>query len=199
MVIAGSQWTQVEVQFAHPAPLDVGEHTRVFGAPVSFGCAANAFVVEREFLDRQVPPADERLYPVLKQYLDGVLAEMPREDRLLASIRRAVGEALHDGNPSLERVAKKSALSQRTLQRRLAQHGVDFKWLVEDTRHRFALSYLREPNHTLTEIACLLGYSEVSAFNRAFRRWTGATPSNFRRVELPAAGRRVRRPARPPA
>ena len=84
-LMAGSQWAPVEVQFAHPAPADVAEHTRVFGAPVSFGCPTNAFVIAREFVDRQVPSADEHLYPVLKRYLDRVLAEMPREDDLLAS------------------------------------------------------------------------------------------------------------------
>ena len=180
-LMAGTEWAPVEVQFAHPAPREVAVHIRVFGAPVSFSCATNAFVVEHEFVDRQVSPADELLYPVLKRYLDLVLAEMPREDGLLASVRRAVGDSLRDGNPNLARVARKIAMGQRTLQRRLRQHGVDFKSLVEDTRRRFSLNYLRERKHTLTEIACLLGYSEVSAFNRAFRRWTGSTPSEFRR------------------
>ena len=129
-LMAGSQWAPVEVQFAHSAPSDVAEHTRVFGTPVSFGCATNAFIIEREFVDRQVPSADKHLYPVLKRYLDHVLAEMPREDDLLASIRRAVGESLRDGDPSLARVARKVAMGQRTLQRRLGEQGVDFKWLV---------------------------------------------------------------------
>ena len=72
-------------------------------------------------------------------------------------------------------------MGQRTLQRRLREQGVDFKWLVDDTRRRFSLNYLRERKHTLCEIACLLGYSEVSTLNRAFRRWTGSTPSDYRR------------------
>jgi AraC-like DNA-binding protein len=180
-LMAGSHWVPVDVHFAHAAPPDGAEHTRVFSAPVSFGCATNAFVVEREFVDRQVPPADERLYPVLKRYLDRVLAEMPREDGLLTSVRRAIGESLREGDPNLAGVARKIAIGQRTLQRRLREQGGDFKWLVEDTRRRFSLDYLRERKHTLTEIACLLGYSEVSAFNRAFRRWTGSTPSDYRR------------------
>ena len=59
-------------------------------------------------------------------------------------------------------------------------HGVDFKWVVYDTRRRFSLNYLEDPEQTFGEIAYLLGYSEVSAFNRAFKRWTGATPSDYR-------------------
>ena len=72
-------------------------------------------------------------------------------------------------------------MGPRTLQRRLKDQGVEFKALVDDTRRLFAVTYLRKPDHTLAEIAYLLGYSEVSAFNRAFRRWTGSTPSEYRR------------------
>jgi AraC-like DNA-binding protein len=180
-LMVGSRWAPLEVQFAHEAPRQTSEHGRIFGAPVSFGCAVNAFVVERAFLERQIPAADERLYPVLQRYLDGVLKEMPREDALLASVRSIVGESIRDGAPTLTRVARKVAMAPRTLQRRLREHGVDFKALVDDTRRRFALSYLRDPKNTFTDIAYLLGYSEVSAFNRAFKRWTGSTPSDYRR------------------
>src|SRR5262249_50105493 len=96
-------------------------------------------------------------------------------------VRRAVGEGLRRGEPKLSQVARKVALSPRTLQRRLREDDADFKRLVDGTRRRFALHYLKDPNNTLTEGAYLLGYSEVSAFNRAFRRWTGSTPSDYRR------------------
>ncbi|HYB42472.1 MAG TPA: AraC family transcriptional regulator [Candidatus Methylomirabilis sp.] len=190
-LMAGSQWSPAEVQFAHPAPEQTAEHRRIFGSPVSFDCPTNAFVVEREFIDRQVPAADDRLYPILKRYLDHVLEQMPREHRTLGSIRKAIGESMRDGDPTLAQVAAKVAMGARTLQRRLAEHGTDFKGLVDDTRRRFSQHYLRDPRHTLSEIAYLLGYSEVSAFNRAFRRWTGSTPSEYRqRVTRAAASRR---------
>jgi AraC-like DNA-binding protein len=149
--------------------------------PVSFGCATNAFVMEREFVERQVPAADERLYPILRRYLERVLKEEPPEDALLASVRRTVAESMRNGDPKLTQVASKIAVSPRTLQRRLKGYGVDFKGLVDGTRCRFSLNYLRDRKHTLMEIAYLLGYSEVSAFNRAFKRWTGSTPSDYRR------------------
>jgi AraC-like DNA-binding protein len=72
-------------------------------------------------------------------------------------------------------------MSARTLQRQLKERGVDFKQLTDETRRRFAINYLKERKHTLTEVAFLLGYSEVSAFNRAFKRWTGSTPLEYRR------------------
>jgi AraC-like DNA-binding protein len=180
-MMVGSRWVPMEVQFGHQAPRQTSEHVRVFGAPVSFACPTNALVFEREFVERQVPAADERLYPILRRYLEQVLQEMPREDRALASVRRAVGEVMREGDPKLGDVARKVAMSPRTLQRRLKDHGLDFKGLVDDTRRRFSLSYLKDPQNTLTEIAYLLGYSEVSAFNRAFKRWTGSTPVSHRR------------------
>ena len=180
-IMAGSQWTPQEVHFIHESPDKVQEHTRIFAAPVRFGCPHNAFVIEREFLERQVPAADPRLYEILQRYLNSILSELPREDEFLTSIRKTFAETMRDGNAGLGRVAKQLAASPRTLQRRLKEHGLDFKQLADDTRRRFASNYLKDRKHTLTEVAFLLGYSDVSAFNRAFKRWTGTTPLQYRR------------------
>jgi AraC-like DNA-binding protein len=169
------------VQFAHRAPVHTAEHVRIFGAPLSFGSEANTLVIDRAFIDRQVPAADERLYPILRRYLDRVVKEMPREDRTLSSIRQVIGDSIREGDPKLDDVARKVTMSTRTLQRRLKEQGVDFKGLVDDTRRRLSLNYLADSAHTPADVAYLLGYSEVSAFNRAFKRWTGTTPSSYRR------------------
>ncbi len=180
--MAGSAYTPLEVQFAHENPRDISEHLRVFGCPVLFACDANAMVIERDFVQRQVPAADGYLYPILKRYIESVAAAAePRDDQFLGSVRKAIAECMRDGNCKLETVAKKLAISARSLQRRLEEYGTDFNALVSETRHRFAVEYLKNPGNTLTEVAFLLGYSEVSAFNRAFRRWTGRTPMQHRR------------------
>jgi AraC-like DNA-binding protein len=179
-MMVGSQWKPLEVQFAHEAPADISEHQRIFGAPVLFGYPTNNFVVECEFLERQVPAADTRLFEIMKRYLERILEEMPQGDGGLSSVRRAVAESLRDGEPSLARIAKKLAMSPRTLQRQLNEQGVKFKNLVNDTRRQFALIYLKDRRNSLTEIAFLLGYSDASAFNRAFKRWTGLAPSAYR-------------------
>jgi AraC-like DNA-binding protein len=185
-LMAGSEWSPVEVQFEHQTPPQTSEYTRLFGAPVSFGLHRNVFIMECEFCDREVPAADRRLYAVLERQLEHLLEGLPREDRLLTSVRRAIGESLRHGEPQLPQVANRVAIGARTLQRRLREAGVDFKALVDDTRHRLAARYLGQRKHTLTEVAYLLGYSEVSAFNRAFKRWTGSTPSNYRRGQTVA-------------
>jgi AraC-like DNA-binding protein len=183
-MMVGSHWAPEEVQFAHEAPEQTSEHHRIFRAPVVFGCETNAIALELDFIERQVPAADEQLYQIMKQYLDRVLREMPQEDGFLGSIRKAIAESMRDGDPKLARVAKEMAMGPRTLQRRLKDYGFDFKKLVEDTRQRFAVSYLKDPKNTLTEVAFLLGYSELSAFNRAFKRWTRSTPLHYQRKML---------------
>ncbi len=190
-MMVGSQWAPLEVRFAHQVPEQISEHVRIFGAPVLFGYSTNAFVIEREFLERQIPAADQRLYRIMERYLEEVLAEIPQEDGVLAAVRRAVAESMREGDPNLARVAKKMAMSPRTLQRQLKEQGMEFKKLVDDTRQRFAVSYLRNRRNTITEIAFLLGYSEVSAFNRAFKRWTGSTPLAYRRPAAQTAAPHV--------
>jgi AraC-like DNA-binding protein len=179
-LMAGSAWSPLEVHFMHEAR-DSSEHTRVFGCPVLFSCETNALVIAREFIARQVPAADPHLIPVLKSYLDQVLQALPREDEFLCAARKAVAESMRDGDCKLAAVAKRLAISPRSLQRRLEEYGIDFNAMVGETRCRFAVEYLKNPGNTLTEVAFLLGYSEVSAFNRAFKRWTGTTPMQHRR------------------
>jgi AraC-like DNA-binding protein len=183
-MMVGSQWAPQEVHFAHEAPEETSEHHRIFRCPVLFGCETNALVIELSLVEREVPAADQQLYLIMKQYLDQVLSEMPQEDSFFAAIRKAVAESMRDGDPKLARVAKKLAMGSRTLQRRLREYGFDFKKLVEDTRQRFAVNYLKDRKNSLTEIAFLLGYSELSAFNRAFKRWTGSTPLDYQRKLL---------------
>jgi AraC-like DNA-binding protein len=136
--------------------------------------------VDIEGFEQMIPAADQRLYRTLKRYFEQALRDTPREEGLVASVRKSITESMRDGSPKLEQVAKKLAIGPRTLQRRLKEYGIDFKKLVDDTRCRLALSYLKDRRNTLMEIAFLLGYSEVSAFNRAFKRWTGSTPLEYR-------------------
>lgn len=184
-IMAGRDWTPQEIQFAHETPQRVSEHSRVFGCPVLFGCTGNAFAVKRDFGERRVPTADAKLYRVLKQHVERIASEMPSEDDLVGSVRKAIGESVGEANPTLGRMARKLATSPRTLERRLKEQGVIYRELVDDTRRRFALEYLKDRSRTLTEVAFLLGYSEVSAFSRAFKRWTGSTPLEHRVKSVP--------------
>jgi AraC-like DNA-binding protein len=132
-------------------------------------------------VEQILPAADRTLYRLLKEHLESDSSEPPRLGPLQA-VRKAIAESLKDGKPKLIQVAKKLELGPRSLQRRLKSHGMDFKEIVTETRCRLALTYLNDTKTTVTEIALSLGYSEVSAFNRAFKRWTGSSPLTYRRV-----------------
>ena len=180
-VMVGSQWSPREVHFAHDEPPRSSLHLELFRAPVIFASFDNAIVMESEFCRQPIPAADPNLFKVLNRYLDRVLSEVPKADQRLEGIRRKIAEAIKAGTPNLGQVAKAMACSPRTLQRQLVTCGTDFRSLLDDTRKRLALAYLKDSENTLTQIAFLLGYSEGSAFNRSFKRWTGKTPWDYRR------------------
>lgn len=133
-----------------------------------------------------VSEPDESLYRAVKSIFRRGSAGTT-EAAFLETVRKIIFESLKEGSPQLGRVADALGFGPRTLERRLSRAGFNFTKLVDDTRQRLAIELLTDPRNKLTDIALRLGYSEVSAFNRAFKRWTNSTPLNFRRVNLPSA------------
>lgn len=100
----------------------------------------------------------------------------------MADVRGAIADALADGQPSKSHIAHRLGMSERTFHRRLAEHGESFRNLATRVRRDAAESMLRSDNHSVAEVAFLTGFSDQSAFTRAFKRWTGETPAGFRRL-----------------
>lgn len=175
------EWCPIEVHFEHPEPADTAEHRRIFRARLRFDQPANALIFEREFLERKVHAADQRLLGILQRHADETLKMLPTDGDLPASLRQIIAPRLHEGQPSIERAAEELGMSVRTLQRRLRESSVNYSQVIEETRFRLAREYLNKPELAVSEIAYLLGYSELSAFNHAFRRWAGAAPLDYRR------------------
>jgi AraC-like DNA-binding protein len=175
-------WAPHEVQFCHGPPADVAPYQGLFGGPVRFDQSDNAMLFDRQLLSRPLRTADHQLLAILEEHAGAVLAELPvADDDLIGRLRQFVLDALpHDG-AALSAAARALGMSTRTLQRRLQARGIVYAGLVDDVRRRLSDKYLADANLSLGEIAYLLGYSESSAFNRAYRRWTGRTPSADRR------------------
>jgi AraC-like DNA-binding protein len=114
--------------------------------------------------------------------LDEMVAALPRRDDLSAQVRAALAADLR-GGPTLEGVAARLGVPPRSLQRRLAAEGTSYNGLLDQVRHELALRYLRQRELALVEVAFLLGFAEQSVFQRAFRRWTGTSPAEWRRRE----------------
>lgn len=153
----------------------------VFGCPVRYSAAETRFVLRRAPLESPLPRADPQLFGYLERHASGLLARLPADGRTSVRARRLITLGLCAGEPSPGDIAKKLALSERTLQRRLRDEGTSFALILESVRRELAELYLAEPKVAVHEVAFLIGYSEPSAFHRAFRRWTGVTPQEFRR------------------
>jgi AraC-like DNA-binding protein len=120
------------------------------------------------------------LLPILMRHADECLAKMPSADDFVGNVRRLVIASLASEEVTIEGIAARVGLSARSLQRRLQESDSSFKDVVDEARLALARRYLDDPALTLTEAAFLLGYSELSAFSRAFRRWTGTTAVAYR-------------------
>lgn len=187
-----------EVFFQHPRPASTAAYDGVFPCPVHFGHGKNAIVFDREVAELRLTTAQ----PEVASYLDGLartkLAELTREEGALgaavdlpAAVKRAVGDALAQGDLELARVARRLGMSTRTLQRALSRHGLEYRRLVEEARLGQALPLVTQTGRSFEDIAERLGYAETKAFRRAFHRWTGMSPLAFRRASqarVPAAG-----------
>ena len=117
-----------------------------------------------------------------------VRTDHERLDTVVEAWRRTLVVLIREGRPSLAELARAHHMSPRSLQRRLAERGLGFQRLLDDTRQHLAESYLRQPGLELAEIALLLGFSEQSAFTRAFRQWVGQAPAQWRKQMLSATG-----------
>ena len=175
-------WSPHAVHFRHGAPADLAPYQGLFGAPVRFAQSDNAMLFDRQLLSRAIRTADHQLLPILEEHAQAVLAELPApDDDLTGRLKRFLVGALPNDACGLSTAARALGMSTRTLQRRLRQRGIVYARLVDEVRRHLSSKYLADGNLSLGEIAYLLGYSESSAFNRAYRRWTGRTPSADRR------------------
>ncbi|WP_226623235.1 AraC family transcriptional regulator [Alloyangia pacifica] len=173
--------TPVEVLIRHPAPHGVAAHEEWFGCPVRFGADLDAILYADETLARPNILGDAGISQYLTTHLDAELSEITRQPPLVAQAKAAIAQALSEGAPKMPEIARGLGLSARSFHRRLSEHGMNFQSLTEETRRDLAEGLLREESHSLAEIAFLTGFSEQSAFTRAFKRWVGTTPATYRK------------------
>jgi len=169
------------VELAHAAPADAAPYRAFFGAPVVFGAAATQLVMPAAALDATLRTADPSLLGILTRAADELAKQTPTDPLLTAQVKRVLHETLRTDDAQVDTVAKRLGLTGRSLQRRLKDEGTSFQAVREDVRRELAQRYLGD-GMTIAEISFLLGFSEPSAFFRAFKRWTGTTPLASRKV-----------------
>ena len=168
------------VAFRHAAPADVEPHCQRFGIVPAFAQPHSELVLHRRVLDTPHLAPDPELTALAERHLRRLLAELPASETFAGRVRRVLGEELRHGEPTVARVVARLRVSERTLQRRLQQEDTSLHGLLDELRQELALRHLRESRESIAEISFLLGFSEVRAFHRAFKRWTGTTPGAFR-------------------
>ena len=180
-VATNQRFGLIRVEFSHPPPPNVSEHARIFECPVFFDAPACRLIISRAVWDTPRTGTDPALFSVLETHAKMLLDRRPAPDDLVVRVRQAIETELRGGSPGLDTISRRLAMSGRTLQRRLSEQGVHYNDLLDDMRFRAAKSYLAARDVAGAEVAYLLGFAEQSSFNHAFKRWSGQTPTEYRR------------------
>jgi AraC-like DNA-binding protein len=185
--LTGRPMVPTEVMFRHPAAGPVEEYHRIFGTLVRFGGEENRVTLRLEELNAPIPAADHTLLSLFDGHAASRLGELQRDGATSRRVLRAVASRLRGTAPDITTIATDLAMSVRALQRALREEGTTYQALLDAARREIAERQLRAPGVSAADVALLLGYSEASAFTRAFRRWTGMTPSAWASAGAPHA------------
>jgi AraC-like DNA-binding protein len=184
--VLGPDWAPRQVAFEHARPHSWHEHRDAFGAEVCFGQRCNSLLIPKvDVVGQVMPGSDPVLLMLIKDAIrqlgdNGSGAVNSCQATLVDRARQRLLTTLHLGEPELNDLARSLDLSEWTLQRKLREHGLSFTQLVDRTRQELALKHLKQQNLSITQLASMLGYSETSAFSRAFKRWFGVSPKQWR-------------------
>jgi AraC-like DNA-binding protein len=175
----GRDFSPLRVELRRPRPWKIDDFERLLRAPLYFSAAQNRMVFDAGSIERPLEGGN----PELARYNDLIalqhLTRIERDD-IQGNVREVLLQRLEGCEPSQDEVAERLHMSARTLQRKLAESGTTYKEILDETRRALALAYLSAPQRSVNDVTYLLGFSSGSCFTRAFRRWTGQSPSVWR-------------------
>jgi AraC-like DNA-binding protein len=177
--VSREDFSPLRIELERAEPPCARELVRFFGCEVGYGAGANRIHFSTGSVEETLPRNNPALASASDEVARDYIARMDDHD-VLAKARMALIDLLPDGEPSRKRLAGKLHMSERTLARRLGDQDYTFSALVDETRSHLARDYLRQSRFTVTDVAFLLGFSDQSNFARAFKRWTGQSPTEFR-------------------
>lgn len=178
--LTGRQIRPLYVDMDHAKPEYARLHSRIFNCKVRFGRRGNRIHLNKNVLDLPILSADLSLFNALESSLADRLKIRFDEDDLVTKVNHLINVNLGKGDAEIGLTAEKLGVSQRTLQRRLADEGRVFSEMVEKIRRAIALEYIEFSDYSLTDIALMVGYGEQSSLTRAVKRWTGKSPQQIR-------------------
>jgi AraC-like DNA-binding protein len=178
--VMGAEFMPSELRVTFEAPADPAAYAAVLGAPVLFRQPRNQLLFDANWLDHRPSLGNALTYAAVLELCDRFVDELQRRVGIVGAVRQLLLTNLMR-NLSLQEVARDLGTSVRTLRRRLADQGASYRQLTDELRRDVAIGYLRETDLTVEDIAYALGFSDAANFRQAFRRWTSATPQQFRR------------------
>ena len=178
--VSTKKFIPIAVFFKHRAPKFIAAHKEYFGCPVHFESDKDALLVSNETMRTPNKLGDDSISSFFDSHLLTELSKLSDDNLLDQQVRLHITQALSEGVPAISEVARLLGMSGRTLQRRLSELGYSYQSLVDESRRQLADRLLRQTNYSLAEIAFMTGFSEQSAFTRAFKRWKGQTPRSYR-------------------
>ena len=170
------------IAFRHRAPADVAPHRELLGRAPEFGADFDGFEADIAWLAEPIRTKNPRLREYFDRQCEMVEAAFARDPPFTAQVRKQLTASMDGRLPAMPAVARALAISQRSLHRRLGDEGTRFNDVLDEVRKEFAERYLARPSLNVGEIAYLIGFHDSSAFFKAFRRWTGMTPSDYRKT-----------------
>ena len=175
----GEALNPTEVCLAHAEPPCEKVISGFFRVPVVYDAAESSITLATKDVDMQLSSANKELALLHDEFLMKYLIEIKKGD-IVQQIQSIIIENLPSGNVSDNLIARELNLSERSLQRKLKEHGTTFRSVLDEVRQMAAIQYIKNPVNTMSDIAFLLGFSEQSAFSRAFKKWTGTSPMKYR-------------------
>jgi len=181
--LVGEAFKPIAVEFVHAAPDYVDEYRRLLGPDVRFGCLHNRMLIDAQWLDVNLPNHHSLALRQAVKLLELEAAQVHRKLDLIQAVERAIARDLSRGS-HIEKIAGDLNMSSRTLRRRLTEHSLTFEALLEQVRQARTISLLANPDMSIERITEEVGYSDVRSFRRAFKRWTGKSPSVWRSASI---------------
>ena len=182
--VAATPITPRRVEFRHAEPADTREHRRIFGCPILFSRARHAIAFDPALLKLPLARPDEEVRQLMELHAQRLLQGLAEADDAVSRARAYIVNRLSTGELTLTDVAAHLQMTERALQRKLQAENLTFRTLLDEVRRDQAQRLLKNPAFSVGDAAFLLGFSEQSAFQRAFRRWTQLSPGAFRRQAL---------------
>ncbi len=171
----------VAVCFTHDGPEDMSAYSALFNAPILFRAEENELIVDSTAMNINIPMASNEIYKILETHAARISDSIGKADEWSNKVIRIISSMVIKGSkPRIDSVSKELALSRRSLQANLKGEKTTFRKCLEKVRKQTALDHLVRPDLSICDVAFLLGYSEQSAFNHAFKRWTGQSPHEYR-------------------